>query len=454
MWVRRDLRVRDHPALGKALEDPEGTALLFVLDPVLWRRAGAVRRAWLAGNLAALDERTGGRLVIRQGDPAQVVPAVAAEVAATQVHVSAETTPYGRRRDDRVADALDRAGVSWCPTGSPYAVGPGRVRTGSGGPYQVFTPFARAWRDHGWPDPAPTPRSPAFLALDSDQRARKALDAARQLIDDVADLPDLPTPGEEAALRRWRSFRDGALADYAAGRDRPDLDGTSRLSPYLSLGVLHPRTLLADLQARRGQGPQTLVTELAWREFYADVLWHHPDSAWRDLKPALAGMRYSAEEDALDAWRTGTTGYPVVDAGMRQLLAEGWMHNRVRMITGSFLTKDLHAWWPAGARHFLRHLVDADLASNNHGWQWVAGTGTDASPYFRVFNPVSQGQRFDPDGEYVRRWVPELRHLPGRSAHEPWSHPEGYAHGYPLRLVDHAEERREALERYAEVRGG
>jgi deoxyribodipyrimidine photo-lyase len=447
IWFRRDLRVRDHPALVAALDeaaegDTPATAL-FVLDPVLWARAGAARRAWLAGTLLALDERLDGRLVVRAGDPAEVVVATAREAAARTVHVSAETTPYGRARDERVAAALEDAGVGWRATGSPYAVGPGRVRNGSGGPYQVFTPFARAWREHGWPAPERTPRSPDLTELPGDEAAvadlRRALDGAPE---------GMPTPGEEAAWRRWRHFRDDLVGDYAEDRDRPALDGTSRLSPYLSLGVVHPRSLLADLDGRTDRGSETFVTELGWREFYADVLWHHPASAWHDLKPALRGIRYDDPGDAWEAWRTGTTGYPLVDAGMRQLLAEGWMHNRVRMITASFLTKDLHAWWPAGARHFLDHLVDADLASNNHGWQWVAGTGTDASPYFRVFNPVGQGLRFDPDGAYVRRWVPELAHLPGKAAHEPWKHDDGYAHDYPLRIVDHAAERREALDRY------
>lgn len=179
------------------------------------------------------------------------------------------------------------------------------------------------------------------------------------------------------------------------------------------------------------------------------MLWANPDSAWQDLRPLP--LRYDEPQDAIEAWREGRTGYPIVDAGMRQLLGEGWMHNRVRMATASFLTKDLHVWWPVGARHFLEHLVDGDLASNNHGWQWVAGTGTDASPYFRVFNPVTQGKRFDPDGAYVRRWVPELAHLEGAAAHEPWKHDDGYAHDYPERIVDHAEERLEALARYDEA---
>jgi deoxyribodipyrimidine photo-lyase len=364
------------------------------------------------------------------------------------VHVTRETTPAGVRRDTAVRDALTTAEVQWVETGTPYAVGPGLVRNGSGDPYRVFTPFSRAWREHGWPEPAPTPRRLDLLRLASDGEADKALHQA--LAED--DLPRIPEAGQAAAHRRWREFLDDGLDGYRSGRDRPDQDATSRLSPYLKVGAVHPRTLLTDLTGRRGEGARTYETELAWREFYADVLHHHPRSAWQDLRDALGSLRYDEPEDAIGAWKAGRTGYPVVDAGMRQLLAEGWMHNRLRMITASFLTKDLHVWWPLGARHFLDHLIDGDLASNNHGWQWVAGTGTDAAPYFRVFNPVTQGQRFDPDGDYVRRWVPELAHLPGGAVHEPWEHPEGYAHGYPQRIVDHAEERREALRRYEAAR--
>lgn len=445
MWFRRDLRVRDQPALRAALAEGP-TVALFVLDPRLWERAGDPRRAWLAGTLRALDERLDGRLVVRYGDPVDVVPKVAREMEAATVHVSAEVTPYGRRRDAAVEEAL--GDVALQATGSPYAVGPGRVLNGSGGPYQVFTPFAKAWRAHGWVEPAPTPREPDLVALDPDDRATRLLDEA------AGTGPEgMPTPGEDAAWRRWRHFRDDLLAGYGTDRDRPGVDGTSRLSPYLHLGVVHPRSLLADVAEVGGQGAHTFETEIAWREFYADVLWHHPDSSWSDLKPALSGMRYDEPEDAIEAWRTGTTGFPIVDAGMRQLLHEGWMHNRVRMITASFLTKDLHVWWPVGARHFLDHLVDGDVASNNHGWQWVAGTGTDASPYFRVFNPITQGTKFDPDGDYVRRWVPELAHLPGALAHEPWKSDVGYEKDYPLRIVDHAEERKEALDRYGAVRG-
>ncbi|TGN64479.1 deoxyribodipyrimidine photo-lyase [Nocardioides eburneiflavus] len=432
MWFRRDLRVRDNPALLAALEDGPVTAL-FVVDPVIWASAGAARRAWLAANVLDLAERI--PLTIQHGDPREVVPRVA---DGRRVHVAAETTPYGRRRDDALGEKVELVA-----TGSPYAVGPGLVRNGSGDPYQVFTAFARAWREHGWPEPAHTPRSPDIEQGDSHQRA---LDLLHQAVEDAPF--DLPGAGEDAAWRRWRTFRDDGLDAYPTERNRPDHDGTSRLSPYLHLGVLHPRSLLAEVDTR-----STYADEIAWREFYADVLWHTPSSAWRDLKPALGGMRYDDPEDAIEAWRTGTTGFPIVDAGMRQLSHTGWMHNRVRMITASFLTKDLHVWWPVGARHFLDLLIDGDVASNNHGWQWVAGTGTDASPYFRVFNPITQGLKFDPQGDYVRRWVPELEHLPGKTAHEPWKSDVGYERDYPLRIVDHADERREALERYQAVRG-
>ncbi len=263
----------------------------------------------------------------------------------------------------------------------------------------------------------------------------------------AAAPPRMPTAGEDAAMRRFRAFVERDIDDYDSIRDDPGADRTSRMSPYLKLGVVHPRQLLAETAGRRSQGAATYEKELAWREFYADVLHHNPDSAWSDLRP-VPGLTYDEPDDAIEAWKTGTTGFPIVDAGMRQLLAEGWMHNRVRMITASFLTKDLHVWWPVGARHFLDHLVDGDLASNNHGWQWVAGTGTDAAPYFRVFNPITQGVKFDAGGDYVRRWVPELAHLPGKASHEPWEHDDGYAHGYPRRIVDHAEERLVALDRY------
>jgi deoxyribodipyrimidine photo-lyase len=399
--------------------------------------------------MRAAAESYDGRLCVRFGDPRTVLPDVARETGAATVHVSRETTPVGARRDAAVQRALAALDVGWVETGTPYAVGPGSVLNGSGDPYRVFTPFSRAWREHGWPAPAEEPAGLRLTRLPGDDEADRLLDAA--LAHD--GIPALPQAGERAALERWQQFRDGALSAYARHRDRPDLDGVSRLSPYLKVGAIHPRTLLADLTGRHSATADRFVAELAWREFYADVLWHAPESAWHDLRPALGAMAYDSEDGLVQAWREGRTGYPSVDAAMRQLLAEGWMHNRMRMVAASFLTKDLHAWWPVGARHFLEHLIDGDIASNNHGWQWVAGTGTDAAPYFRVFNPVTQGLQHDPEGDYVRRYVPELAHLPGSAAHEPWKHTDGYRHGYPERIVDHAEERREALRRYEAARG-
>ena len=438
LWFRRDLRLGDHPALTAAAAAGEVVGL-FVLDPALWENGGPARRAWIAASVRALAEATDGALVVKVGDPAVVVPEVARTAGAGVVHVTAETTPYGRRRDARVAAALAAEGVTGQPSGTPYAVDPGTLLTQQGGPYQVFTPFSKVWFAHGHPDPLPAPEV-------SWHRMRNDAEATTRLEEALATAPaGMPESGEQAALRRWRDFLDADLGDYDEARDLPGPDRTSRMSPYLKAGAVHPRQLLADLG--KDGGSRRYATELAWRDFYADVLWHHPASAWSDLRRLAIG--YDDPGDALEVWREGRTGYPIVDAGMRQLREEGWMHNRVRMITASFLTKDLHAWWPAGARHFLDLLVDGDLASNNHGWQWVAGTGTDASPYFRVFNPVTQGKKFDPDGEYVRRWVPELAHLPGSAAHEPWNHDLGYEADYPRPVVDHDEERREALERYA-----
>jgi deoxyribodipyrimidine photo-lyase len=443
LWLRRDLRLADQPALLAARNC--GPVLpVFVLDPRLWSSAGRPRQAFLAGALADLRERTDGALRILTGDPRTVIPAAARAVGAGTVHVSEEFTPYGRDRDDAVARRLADHDIGWVATGSPYAVSPGRVTKDDGAPYRVFTPFARAWRQHGWRAPALTPRSVDWQAYDGPHRGD--LPAA-------PDVDRLPTPTESAARRTWQHFRDGHLDDYATVRNDPGADATSRLSPYLHLGLIHPRTVLADLDDRHGKGVDTWRTELCWREFYADVLHHQPASAWGNFQERFDRMAWDDGHDAEDRfrrWQRGETGFPIVDAGMRQLAAEGWMHNRLRMITASFLVKDLHLPWQWGARFFLDHLVDGDLASNNHGWQWTAGTGTDASPYVRVFNPMLQAEKYDPDGDYVRRWVPELRGLPGKAAHSPWDHD---GHGYVERMVDHGEEREDALRRYEAVRG-
>lgn len=443
LWLRRDLRRSDHPALAAAAR--HGRVIpVFVIDPAFWEPAGPVRLGWLAATLQATIRAYDGHLTLRVGDPATVIPALAAEVGAGSVHVCAESEPGGRARDALTRDALAAQDVAWVETGSPYAVTPGRIVTRQGGPFRVFTPFARAWREHGWPQPCEEPADLVLGRASDDPRAPAMLAEA------LAACPiPLPEPGEPGAAAAWSRFLSDRVGRYDTLRDRPDLDATSRLSPYLKFGVVHPRTLLADLaQQPAGEGVQRFVTELAWREFYADVLAQHPSSLEGDLRPDLGGLAYDEPGAGFEAWRTGRTGFPLVDAGMRQLLEQGWMHNRVRMVTASFLTKDLHHWWPLGARHFLDHLIDGDLASNAHGWQWVAGTGTDPSPYFRVFNPVTQADAVDPNGDYVRRFLPELRHLAGAAALRPWEAPDGYTHGYPRRIVDHAEERRVALERY------
>ena len=441
-WIRRDLRLGDNPALNAA-NDTGAVLPVFVVDRTLWGPAGAPRRAWLAGCLEALDRATGGRLVVLDGDPARELPTLCRAIGAAEVFAAADFGPYGRRRDDAVAAALARYDIELRWTGSPYAVDPGSVVKGDGTPFKVFTPFSRAWAAHGWDRPVALPaqitwaEGPKGRGIPTPPR----LDAA------------LLTPGEDAGMHRWAAFRDGPLADYAARRNTPAGEHTSRMSAYLKWGCVHPRTLLADLDATR-KGDAAYRRELCWREFYADVLWHHPASARQALQPQMAPMRLDsgrAADARFAAWCSGRTGYPIVDAGMRQLLAEGWMHNRVRMIAASFLVKDLHLDWTRGARWFLAQLIDGDLASNNHGWQWVAGTGTDAAPYFRVFNPVIQGQKFDPDGEYVRAYVPELRAIAGRAVHEPWQ--QGLLAGdYPERIVDHQAEREEALARYQDLR--
>jgi len=460
LWFRRDLRLGDNPALlaaAGAAGDMSAVLPLFVFDPALWEPAGAPRRAYLLRSLTELDSsmrRGGGRLLVRRGDPVEEVVAAARAAGSRSVHVAADFGPYGRVRDERVEHALAERGVELVRTGSPYAVAPGRVSKPDGSPYQVWSPFFRAWVDHGW-------RGPAALPVGLTWAEHSLASAPPPEGPDLGGMR-LPSAGEEAARQRWAAFRDGALRAYGDDRDRADLSGTSTMSAHLKYGEVHPRTLLADLSSITGREPaaargaETYRRELCWREFYADVLWNRPETAREYLKAEIATMAYDSGTVAdarLRAWQEGRTGYPFVDAGMRQLQAEGWVHNRVRMVAASFLCKDLHLDWRLGARHFLQWLRDGDLASNNHGWQWVAGSGTDAAPYFRVFNPVLQGVKFDPDGDYVRRYVPELRMVAGPGVHEPWNLAGGPPPGYPERIVEHAAERAEALRRYAAVNG-
>jgi len=446
LWFRRDLRLSDNLALlaAAAAGRADGVVPLFVVDPALWGPSGESRRAFLVGCLQALDEDLGGTLLVRHGDPVEEVAAVARHHSAPAVWVSADFGPYGRRRDAAVDAALTGDGRRLIACGSPYAVDPGTLENTSGHPYKVFTPFFRAWRAQGWSEPAPRPQVHFVHDL-----MGLGIPAAPM------SKATLPPAGETAGLEALERFIEAKVASYDGQRDRPGVAGTSRLSAHLKYGTVHPRTILARLGPSKAE--DTFRSELCWREFYADVLWHRPETARLALNPAMAGMQVDAGVAAdrrFEAWAEGCTGYPIVDAGMRQLRSEAWMHNRVRMIVASFLVKDLHLDWSRGARLFLDRLVDGDLASNQHGWQWVAGTGTDPAPYFRVFNPVSQAKRFDPTGTYIATHVPELAGLAPADRHEPWlARARGRdLGGYPERIVDHATEREEALRRYDAVR--
>jgi deoxyribodipyrimidine photo-lyase len=408
MWFRRDLRLGDNPALLAAGADGAEVLPVFVVDPI-FARAGATRLAYLHDALRSLDasirERGGPGLVIRHGDPVDVIPALAVHSRADTVFVARDYAPYGRRRDAAVKAALAADERHLNGVGSPYAVSPGNVTKDDGTAYAVFTPFSKVWRRHGWAPPSDGPGDDFRWA-----------DLAGTDVEPLAARPDpgfeLPDAGEAAARDRWRQFLGSGLDGYADRRDLPAVAGTSQLSPALKWGTIHPRQLLTDLDASgAGSKAHTVFSsELAWREFYADVLFHQPRTAWENLNPKMDAMPIDTDRAArqrFDRWAAGTTGFGIVDAGMRQLAATGWMHNRVRMIVASFLVKDLHLPWQWGARWFMQHLVDGDLASNNHGWQWAAGTGTDAAPYFRVFNPHLQQERYDPNGSYVERWVPD-----------------------------------------------
>jgi deoxyribodipyrimidine photo-lyase len=439
MWFRRDLRINDHPALLAAVESSDEVIPLFILDKAQIKEAGAKLLAYMGQSLKSLDESLGNNLHIIEGDQVEVLTALIKKYDVQEVHISAEYERYGAERDARV----EAAGIKLVRTGSPYAVTPGRVvKPSDGTPYKVYTPFYRAWRTHGWRAPAKTPKSMKFVQPTSEYR----------------NFPDFQLPkgveiikaGEAAALTRFKEFTKKGLDTYDENRNFAGIDGTSKMSSYLKFGEIHSRTLLENLGESKAH--DTFRKEIAWREFYADVLYNNPMTDREYYAPRFADMRYDKPGAQFKAWCEGRTGYPFVDAAMRQLIQEGWMHNRTRMVVASFLVKDLHLEWQLGERFFAEHLVDYDVASNAHGWQWTAGTGTDASPYYRVFNPIEQGKRFDENGDYIRKYVPELAHLSAAEIHEPWLYLDGYSKGYPERLVDHALERLESLARLQEIK--
>ena len=454
LWFRRDLRVHDHPALAAAIAAADHVIPVFVIDDALLAgRWPAPNRAWfmresVVALSGALAER-GAALRILRGRPVDVLPALARETGSTDLFLTRDVTPFGRTRDRAVAARLAEAGVAVHARRGLYVHEPDEVATREGGPYTVYSPFRRAWealpRRAVLPAPDRIPGPPGAVP-----------DAVPDLGGPSADPALVPEPGETAARARLAAWAERRVDAYADRRDRMDIeDGTSRLSQDLRWGLLSPLEVV-ERAAGPGDGRRVFASEVAWREFYAHVLWHHPRVLREPFQPAFAALPWRDDPDAVEAWREGRTGYPVVDAAMRQLRASGYVHNRARMIAASFLTKHLLADWRLGEAEFMRHLVDGDVASNNGGWQWTASTGTDPQPYFRVFNPILQGRRFDPEGDYVRRWVPELRGIAGAAVHEPWlldaaaQSAAGVRVGtdYPAPIVDHAAARARALEVY------
>ncbi|GAA1938053.1 cryptochrome/photolyase family protein [Kitasatospora viridis] len=403
----QDLRLHDNPVLHAAATTADQVVPLFVLDPGIEAAGFAApnRMAFLADCLADLDSslrRTGSRLIVRHGATAEVVARVAAETGAGAVHLAAGVSAFAHRREARLRERFgDRLLVH---DASLTVVPPGRVTPAGRNHYAVFTPYHRAWQQAPWRTvlgPPRTLRTPAGVGSEN-------------LVVGGPLSPALPPGGETAARARWRRW---SVDPYEEVHDDLAADATSRFSPYLHFGCLSPTELATRARQREGAGAQAFVRQLAWRDFHHQVLAARPDAARHDYR--AREDRWHQDEAEAEAWRQGRTGYPIVDAGMRQLAHEGWMHNRARLVTAGFLAKSLYLDWRIGAAHFLSLLVDGDLANNQLNWQWVAGTGTDTRPN-RILNPLRQADRYDPDGAYVRRWVPELAHLPGPAVHRPW----------------------------------
>jgi deoxyribodipyrimidine photo-lyase len=437
VWFRRDLRLTANPAWSAATRNHSEVVALFVVDPPLWDRCSPTRVALLAGHLRSLDEALatrGGRLRVEHGDPVEVVGRVARHTGADAVVANADVTPYAHRRDAAVAETVDLDLHD-----GTLIHAPGTVLTADGTRYRVFTPFSRKWFE------LPIGRTPA----------PGVTKVRGETADGVPETTPPPIePGEEAALARFAEFDPDR---YASERDRPDLDSTSRVSIDLKFGTLSPVTV-HDLVGRTTESRRAFIRQLAWRDFHAHLMDESPTLVDRAMKPAYDRVQWRDDPAGLSAWRRGMTGYPIVDAGMRQLLAEGWMHNRVRLISASFLVKDLLVDWRWGERWFRHQLLDGDIAQNVGNWQWVTGSGADAAPYFRIFNPVTQSERFDPGGDYVRRWIPELNGVPSEFIHAPWRagpvELAGWgAERYPPPIVDHAAARERTLDAYRAALG-
>lgn len=452
-WFRRDLRLADNQGLLAAFKQAKTdgdneVAAVYFYSPLAYQNLEGIRQHSLTESLRALNKSMQDKLNVgtasTSAEIAEKLIAIAKRVKSNKVFAMRLFDPEGIRQQNAVQKTLSENQVTLELVGSGYAVEPGTVVKPDGSNYRVYTPFYKSWVQllHEGPMKLPV-GSISWVTVPKMDRVPS---------------PEKPSPikviaGEAFALRTLQRFRKRALSSYDEKRNRADLSGTSHLSHALSHGEIHPRTILAGL----GDSPAEEVfrKEIAWREFYADVLFHYPQTLTDYYEPKFKQLRYDTGKSAqsrFEAWCRGETGYPMVDAGMRQLVTTGWMHNRVRMIVASFLVKDLHLEWTQGAAFFEAHLSDYDPASNSHGWQWTAGCGTDASPYYRIFNPILQGLKFDPNGDYVRKYIPELRHIAGAAAHEPWEIFEGYQNGYPERIVDHNTERNESLVRLEELK--
>lgn len=460
LWLRRDLRVHDHPALHRALAAAEYVVPVFCLDERLLRgrHASGSRTQFLLDCLADLADSLrsrGGTLRVHHGRPERVLPELARELEAGVVFWTEDVSPFAAARDRSVRQALGRikVDVETAP-GLFAAADPATLSTSAGGPYKVFTPFHRAWLRVPRRCPLPAPRSvPTPPGL-----VETKLPTLQQLgLEQTCTSP--ARGGERQGRQITTRFLSEQVADYGSGRDELGGDASSRLSPYLHFGCISAREL--EQRLGDGPGPEAFRRQLCWRDFYAHVLAHFPDNARREFQPRYRGtIRWSRAKKRFEAWCEGATGYPLVDAAMRQLRREGWMHNRARLLVGSFLTKDLGIDWRWGERWFMRLLIDGDQASNNGNWQWIASVGVDPQPAFRrIYNPARQQQRFDPRGDYVRRYLPELRDVPDEYLAEPWTMPEAVqkqagciiGSDYPEPIVDHAAARHEALHRYAQA---
>ncbi len=457
LWLRRDLRIHDHPAL-QAARRADRMIPVFCFDDALLtgRHASGPRTQFLLESLAELDAELrdrGSRLFVRRGSPSREITRLAKETGAETVHVSADVSPFARRRDVAVRRALGEAGVEFLTHPGMFALDALEpVRTGQGKPYTVFTPFYKSWLGEPRRVTAGAPRALPPTGREAEGGALPTLKSLG-LEQEVSD----PAPGGERAARAALTrFLAGPVDDYADEHNTLTGPAISRLSPYLHFGCISPR----EIEERLGgsAGAQAFRRQLCWRDFYAHVLGHFPQNATHEFQQRYRGtLSWSHAEKQFEAWCEGRTGYPAVDAGMRQLRREGWLHNRARLIVGSFLTKDLGIDWRWGERWFMRMLIDGDEASNNGNWQWIASVGVDPAPAFqRVFNPTRQLERFDPDGSYVREYVPELRDVPDGYLAQPWTMDEAtqercgcrIGEDYPEPIVDHAEARREALDRY------